>query len=86
MTETRLIKLVSNVLSNPKNVQFDTLSKILEGFGYVQKQPNGGSSHYVFRKTGAFPISVPKKKPVNTAYVKKVIDQLDLEEWYEKNH
>jgi hypothetical protein len=85
MVEKRLVKLAGNIMRNPKDVGFNELRRLLEGFGYECRQPGGGSSHYVFRKTGSMPISVPKDRPVNKKYVAVVIDLLDLEEWYEKN-
>lgn len=85
MADKRLVKLAEKIIQNPKNVDFSELSRLLEGFGFECRQPRGGSSHYVFRKLGRMPISVPKNKPVNKKYVTQVIDLLDLEEWYEKN-
>jgi predicted RNA binding protein YcfA (HicA-like mRNA interferase family) len=85
MTEKRLLKLVEKTLNNPKEVKFEELKRLLEGFGFVCSQPSGGSSHYTFRRPGSYPITVPKKKPVNQAYVKRVIKQLNLEEWYDEN-
>lgn len=85
MTEKRIAKLAGEILSHPKDVGFDALCRLLEGFGYECRQPKGGSSHYVFRKRGSMPISVPKNKPVNRKYVTQVIELLNLEEWYEKN-
>lgn len=85
MADKRLVKLVESILKNPKKVDFKELSRLLEGFGFECRQPSGGGSHYVFRKAGSMPISVPKDKPVNKKYVTQVIDLLNLEEWYEKN-
>ena len=85
MVDKRLVKLVGNILQNPKNVDFNELSRLLEGFDFECRQPSSGGSHYVFRKAGSMPISVPKDKPVNKKYVTQVIDLLNLEEWYEKN-
>ncbi|PNU20965.1 toxin HicA [Geothermobacter hydrogeniphilus] len=81
----RLLKRVRQIIEKPKDVDFSALQRLLESFGYECRQPRRGSSHYVFRKAGAAPITVPKKKPVNAVYVKQVIKLLDLEEWYEKN-
>ncbi len=86
MTNTQLLKLVSPILRNPKDVDFKVLKRLLEGFGFECRQPRRGSSHYTFRKTGSAPITVPKKKPVNTIYVKQIIKLLGLEDWYEKNN
>lgn len=85
MAEKRLVKLAESVLRNPKDVDFNDLCRLLEGFGYECRQPRGGSSHYIFRRPGSMPISVPRNKPVNRKYVEQVIDLLNLEEWYEKN-
>lgn len=85
MADKRLVKLAGKILANPINIDFNELSRLLEGFGYECRQPGGGSSHYVFRQLGRMPISVPKNKPVNKKYVTQVIDLLHLEEWYEKN-
>ncbi len=85
MADKRLVKLVKGILANPKAVDFEVLSRLLEGFGFDRRQPSGGSSHYIFRKSGTMPISVPKDKPVNKKYVTQVIQLLNLEEWYEKN-
>ncbi|AJY71856.1 toxin HicA [Geobacter sulfurreducens] len=73
------------MLRSPKDVGFEELRRLLEGFGFECRQPRGGSSHFVFRKQGSMPISVPKDKPVNKKYVIQVIELLGLEEWYEKN-
>lgn len=83
--DKRLVELVADVLGNPKQVRFETLRSLLEAFGYQCRQPRGGSSHYVFRKAGSMPLSVPKDRPVNRMYVVQVIKLLKLEEWYEKN-
>ncbi|HBA88037.1 MAG TPA: toxin HicA [Geobacter sp.] len=81
-----LVKLVGSILHNRKNVSFDELRRMLEGFGFECRQPKGGSSHYIFRKPGfRFPFSIPKARPVNKAYVDEVVKLLALEEWYEKN-
>lgn len=85
MAEKRLVKLAEDVMRNPRNVGFEELRRLLEGFGYECRQPRGGSSHYVFRKPGSMPISVPRNRPVNKKYVTVVIDLLNLEEWYDKN-
>lgn len=67
-------KLVASILSKDKNLRFDDLSKALERIGYHREQPRGGSSHYVFRKEGCFPITIPKQQPMNRAYIELVSD------------
>lgn len=86
MGDNALVKIVGEILQNPKNVSFDDLRRLLEGLGFESRQPKGGSSHYIFRKSGLpFHFSVPKAKPVNKTYVKEIIRKLNLEEWYEEN-
>ena len=79
-------KLVKAILTNRKHVSFEDIDKLLRAFGYEPKQPRGGSSHYVYRKKGVNPIVVPFKRPfLKEVYVKKVIKQLGLEDFYEEN-
>lgn len=85
MGEKRLLKIVEKIFKNPKHIDFSDIQTLLIGFGYSIRQPSGGSSHYVFRKAGSNPISVPKAKPVNQTYVKQVIILLKLEDWYEEH-
>ena len=80
-----LLKMVKSIIQNPKDVDFERIKRLLEQFGYSCRQPKKGSSHYVFRKEGTYPITVPKNKPVKTVYVKEIIKILDLRSWYEEN-
>ncbi len=85
-TRTRRCKLVKAILTNRKHVSFKNMDKLLRAFGYEPKQPGGGSSHYVYRKEGVTPIVVPFRRPfLKEIYVKQVIKQLRLEEFYEEN-
>ncbi len=63
-------KLIRRILNLSKDVRFEELKKILERYGYSCQQPGKGSSHYVFRKPGAMPITVPR--PHNGAAMKRV--------------
>ena len=80
-----LLKMVKSIIQNPKDVDFEIIKRLLEQFGYSCRQPKKGSSHYVFRKDGIYPITFPKNKPVKTVYVKEIIKILDLRSWYEEN-
>ena len=42
--------------------------------------PNGGSSHYTFRKTGYPPITIPKHKPIKKVYIEIVREVVEREE------
>ena len=34
--------------------------------------PNSGSSHYIFRKAGCQPVTIPKHEPIKKVYVEIV--------------
>jgi len=65
-------KLVDEIMKLNKNVRFEELAKVLIRMGYTQGQPKGGSSHYIFRKKGTPPISLPKATPMKRAYIELV--------------
>ena len=65
-------KLVEEILKRNPNLRFEDLSKALIRIGYSQNQPNGGSSHYTFRKDSKQPITLPKANPMNKAYIELV--------------
>ena len=82
----RLEKLVELFLREPPEVSFQDVVKILEAFGYKERPSKRG--HKVFAKPGEYPITVPtvKGRRVKRAYVRKLIERLELEEWHEKQH
>ena len=45
-------KLLARICGLSRDLRFDELRKVLESYGYEMRQPNGGSSHYTFRKPG----------------------------------
>ena len=65
-------KLIREILKGNKNLRFEDLAKALTNIGYTQYQPKGGSSHYIFRKDGCMPITLPKHTPMNRAYIEMV--------------
>jgi predicted RNA binding protein YcfA (HicA-like mRNA interferase family) len=74
-------KLVAEILMLDKSLRFEELAKALCRIGYIQSQPKGGGSHYTFRKTGKLPITIPRAKSVNKAYIEIVRDAvLDYEQ------
>ena len=74
---SQLEKLLERIRNNPKTVTFEELDKILRRNGYERHQPGGGSSHYIYRKKGKPPLTIPKKSPyVKEEYVKLVIEAL----------
>ena len=72
-------KLLKSIRNNPANVKFETLQKLLLHFGFKERQPRSGSSHYTYTLNG-YIITIPKHKPVNKVYVKqflKLIDEIE---------
>ena len=67
-------KLIDKILSGSPNLRFGDLEKALLKFGYNKYQPKGGSSHYIFRKNGVPPITIPKHGALKKAYIEAVRD------------
>lgn len=73
-------KLLQKIRNNPTNVKFETIQSLLLYFGFSERVSRGGSSHHTFTY-GEYIITVPKKKPVKSIYVKKalsILEDLDL--------
>jgi predicted RNA binding protein YcfA (HicA-like mRNA interferase family) len=82
MNIRKICKLLRSILKNPKHVRFEEIDKLLKEFGFEVAQPQGGSSHYVYRKNGYRPIVIPFKRPfVREFYIKDIIKILNLEEF-----
>lgn len=47
--------------------------------------PRGGSSHYIFRKEGCMPITIPKYEPIKKVYVEMVRQIVEREAENEEN-
>ena len=65
-------KLLKRICSLSKDLRFDELRKVLESYGYKMIAPRSGSSHYIFRKAGCQPITIPKHEPIKKVYVEMV--------------
>lgn len=80
-------KLIQAILKRDKGLRFEDLAKALIKMGYTQHQPKSGSSHYTFRKPNCNPITIPKHKPLNKAYIELVArlveEYLEMEWYYE---
>ena len=87
MNHKKICKLLKKILQNPKNVRFEDLDKLLKMFGYDVRQPNKGSSHYIYYKANEKRIiTVPHKKPfIKSVYIKEIIKLLSLEDYYDEN-
>ncbi len=73
-------KLLDRIKSLDKDMRFAELKKILLSYGYEVKQPKGGSSHYIFRKAGCNPITIPNHEPIKVVYVRMVKEIVESEE------
>jgi hypothetical protein len=75
---TKYEKLLAKWRNNPRNVRFSEIDAILRRYGYTPKQPRGGSSHFVYRKPGRYPITVVYRKPfVHSRAVKNVLRAIE---------
>ncbi len=72
-------KLLQRIKNLDKDLRFEELRKVLESYGYTMSNPNGGSSHYTFRKKGATPVTVPKHVPVKIIYIRMIKDIIEGE-------
>ena len=72
-------KLLKRICMLSKDLRFEELRKVLEGYGYVMTAPRSGSSHYTFRKPGCQPITIPKHEPIIAVYVEMVRDIVESE-------
>ena len=65
-------KLIDKMINSPKNIRFDDMRNLLLYFGFVERHPRSGSSHYTFKYNDCI-ITVPKQNPVNQIYVIKIM-------------
>lgn len=72
-------KLIARISALSKDLRFDELRKVLEGYGYKMEAPRGGSSHYTFRKEHCQPITIPKHEPIKKVYVELVRQVVESE-------
>ncbi len=77
-------KLLSRILSLDKEMRFHELRKVLEYYGYKMTAPKSGSSHFVFRKEGKNPITIPRHEPIKKVYVEMVREIVEEEMRYEE--
>ena len=78
-----LEKLYERALRNPDSVRFGELDTLLQGWGFIRRQPGGGSSHYFYTR-GDVTLSVVREgkavKPVYVRRVMKALEHLQIEE------
>lgn len=79
-------KLLERIRNLSKDLRFDELRKVLESYGYTMYAPRGGSGHYIFRKPGCMPITIPKHEPIKRVYVEIVREIVESEVLNSANH
>lgn len=45
---TKKAKLLERVRNSPKDTRFSEIQKLLKEAGFEERQPKGGSSHYIY--------------------------------------
>ena len=78
-------KLLAEITTLSKDLRFEELRKVLEGYGYRMISPRSGSSHYTFRKEGKSPITISKHEPIRRAYVELVRAVIEEETEHEND-
>ena len=81
------LTIIEKFLRKPPEVLFEDVAKVLQAFGYKER-PSGRGSHRFFAKPGHRGKTIPtvNGRRVKRRYVSMIIDNLELEEWYEKRH
>jgi hypothetical protein len=70
-------KLLEKIRNNPRQVRFEDLDLLLKQYGFVCRQPRGGSSHYVY-SCGPVVITIARHKPhVHSKAVRQVLEFVD---------
>ena len=72
-------KLLQRIRSFSNDLRIEEVRKILEAYGYTMKGSSGGSSHFIFRKPGCAPITIPKHEPIKTVYIKMIREIVESE-------
>ena len=52
------------------------MQNVLLRHGFIETKPGSGSSHYTYHK-GIYRVTIVKDKPVNSVYIKQVINIID---------
>jgi len=78
----RAEKLIEKMLRLPAEMRFNEVIKVVEFFDW--KLNNVDGSHFYYCKQNSILCIVKHKNKVMRTYLKRVIDFLNLEEWYEK--
>lgn len=70
-------KRLEKIRSNPRNVRFEELDRLLIAYGFQRRQPRSGSSHYIYVRE-SLRITIPMNRPhLKEIYVKQVVKLLE---------
>lgn len=78
-----ILRIVEKMLRIPSEMRFDEVVRVLEYLGWEHKRTKG--SHFAYYKEGRCIIVVKHKNRIKRAYIKRIVVELNLEEWYERN-
>lgn len=53
------------------------LRGLLEAYGFQQRKQASGTSHFVFKRPGCLPITIPHRRPIKERYVRRVLEIID---------
>ena len=70
-------KLLERIQDNPRSVRFEEIDLLLIQYGFMRRQPRGGSSHY-FYSLGSYNVTIARHRHyVHFKAVKEVLSILD---------
>ena len=78
-----ILKIIERMLRLPPEMRFEDAVKVLEHFGWTLKKIRG--SHFGYSRRGYHITVVKHKNKIKKIYIKKIIEILNLEEWYEED-
>ncbi len=82
----KLKKIVFKMLCRPSEMQFSEIKKVLKAFNWRLENIDGSHFHYENDdQPGVILIIVVHKKKVWRYIIIRIIEPLNLEEWYELN-
>jgi hypothetical protein len=64
----------------PSDILFDEVDKLLRAYGFIQRQPSGGSSHYIYIHPGLldYRLSIARHGgKVKTGYVRETVNAIE---------
>ncbi len=76
-------KSCRRMLRFPPEMRVEEVEKVLRHFGWEERNRRG--SHVVYCKGKEILVVVEKRgRKVKTTYIKRIVERLNLEEWYEQ--